>query len=57
VARVSTTAKGKALVADIRRRKTAWLTDRIRGLGPDQQQRLAEALDVLDELARTEGDR
>jgi DNA-binding MarR family transcriptional regulator len=51
ICRVSTSEAGKALVAESRRRKTAWLTDRIRRLGPDQQRRLAAALDVLDELA------
>lgn len=50
VARVSTTPAGKALIADIRRRKTAWLTGRIDQLDADQQRRLAEALDVIDEL-------
>lgn len=51
VCRVSTSPQGDALMAESRRRKTAWLTDRIRGLDPDQRRRLADALDVLDELA------
>jgi len=51
VCRVSTSERGRALVADIRRRKTAWLTARIARLDADQQRRLAAALDVLDELA------
>lgn len=54
VARVSTTPAGKALIADIRRRKTAWLTGRVGQLGPAQQRRLAEALDVIEELTSTE---
>jgi DNA-binding MarR family transcriptional regulator len=52
VARVATSEKGAALIAESRRRKTAWLTGRINQLDPAQQQRLADALDVLDELAR-----
>ena len=50
VARVSTSAKGKALIAETRRRKTAWLTARVQQLDEDQQRRLAHALDVLEAL-------
>jgi DNA-binding MarR family transcriptional regulator len=50
VARVMTTAAGVALIAESRRRKTAWLTGRINELDADQERRLVEALDVLDEL-------
>jgi DNA-binding MarR family transcriptional regulator len=50
VANVATTAAGSALIAESRRRKTAWLTARIQDLTPDQQARLAAALDVLDEI-------
>jgi len=50
VARMTTSAKGDALIAESRRRKTAWLTARIAALEPDQRRRLADALDVLDEL-------
>jgi len=50
VARMTTSAKGDALIAESRRRKTAWLTARIAALDPDQRRRLADALDVLDEL-------
>jgi DNA-binding MarR family transcriptional regulator len=49
---VATTPKGSALVAESRRRKTAWLSGRIRELTPDQRQRLADALDVLDALTQ-----
>ena len=38
------------LLEEIRRRKTAWLTARIGELDADRQRRLADALDVLDEL-------
>ena len=51
VANVATTEAGTALIVESRRRKTAWLTSRIRDLTPDQQARLAAALDVLDEIA------
>jgi len=50
VSRVTTTPEGKALVAESRRRKTAWLTTQVSGLAPAEQQRLADALDVLDHL-------
>ncbi len=51
---VATSDAGAALVAEWRRRKTAWLAGRIALLDADQQRRLADALDVLDVLA-TEG--
>lgn len=51
VQRVSTTKAGRDLIAETRRRKTTWLTARIRELPPDEQARLAAALDVLDHLA------
>lgn len=50
VARVTTSAQGAALIEESRQRKTAWLTARIYALGPGQRRRLADALDVLDEL-------
>ena len=52
VSYVAVTPKGSALVAESRRRKTAWLSGRIRALSPDQRGRLADALDVLDALAQ-----
>jgi DNA-binding MarR family transcriptional regulator len=51
---VSTTPKGAALVALSRKRKTAWLSGRIRELSPDQRRSLADALDVLDALTQKE---
>ena len=50
ISRVSTTKAGRALVAEARRRKTAWLTGRIEELNADDRARLAAALDVLDRL-------
>jgi DNA-binding MarR family transcriptional regulator len=50
VSRVSVTRAGRALVDETRRRKTAWLTGRIGRLSPDEQVRLAAALDVLERL-------
>jgi DNA-binding MarR family transcriptional regulator len=50
VTRVRVTAAGMALVDETRRRKTAWLAERVRRLDPDERARLAEALDVLDHL-------
>jgi DNA-binding MarR family transcriptional regulator len=49
---VATTPKGTALVAESRRRKTAWLTGRLRELTADDRQRLHDALDVLEELTK-----
>jgi DNA-binding MarR family transcriptional regulator len=49
---VATTAKGTELVAESRRRKTAWLTSRLRELTTDERQRLHDALDVLEELTK-----
>jgi DNA-binding MarR family transcriptional regulator len=50
VQRVSATKAGRDLITETRRRKTTWLTARIRELPPDEQARLADALDVLDHL-------
>ena len=50
VSRVTTTKAGNALVAESRRRKTAWLAQKISDLPPEEQARLADALDVLDHL-------
>ncbi len=47
---VATSERGVALLGESRRRKTAWLAGRISTLDPDQQRRLADALDVLDAL-------
>jgi DNA-binding MarR family transcriptional regulator len=50
ICRVAISAAGAALLEESRRRKTAWLTARVSELDPDRQRRLADALDVLDEL-------
>ena len=54
VCRVETSPQGAALLEEVRRRKTAWLTARISQLSPDHQRRLADALDVIDELVSLE---
>ena len=48
--RVSTTKAGDALIAESRRRKTAWLTTQVGRLPTEEQARLADVLDVLDHL-------
>ena len=48
--RVSASKAGRDLIAETRRRKTTWLTARIRELPAEEQARLAAALDVLDHL-------
>jgi DNA-binding MarR family transcriptional regulator len=53
--RVALTDAGRALLEESRQRKTAWLTGRIRELGPAAREQLAAALDVLDALVA--GDR
>ena len=50
VCRVAISPEGSALLEESRRRKTAWLTARISQLDAERQRRLADALDVLDEL-------
>ena len=50
VSRVATTKAGDALVAESRRRKTAWLSTQVGELSRDDRERLAGALDVLDHL-------
>jgi DNA-binding MarR family transcriptional regulator len=50
VCRVAISPAGETLLEESRRRKTAWLTARISQLDADRQRRLADALDVLDEL-------
>ncbi len=54
IVRIATTEKGAELMAESRRRKTAWLASRIAQLDLDQQRRLADALDVLDHLVLAE---
>lgn len=54
IATVMTSDRGAALLAESRRRKTAWLTNRIAALGDDDRRRLAGALDVLDRLTTEE---
>lgn len=54
VSHVSTTAAGRALVEETRRRKTTWLAGRLHELGPDAQARLLPALDVLDAILAAE---
>jgi DNA-binding MarR family transcriptional regulator len=54
VCRVEISPEGAALLDEVRRRKTAWLTARISQLKTDDQRRLADALDVLDELISLE---
>ncbi|HUR76839.1 MAG TPA: MarR family transcriptional regulator [Acidimicrobiales bacterium] len=49
---VTATKKGVELIEESRRRKTAWLTDRLRQLTSDERRRLADALDVLEGLTK-----
>lgn len=55
IATVMTSERGEALLAESRRRKTAWLAHRIEALTENDRRRLAAALDVLDALTENEG--
>ena len=50
ICRVAISPEGTALLEESRRRKNAWLTARISQLDAEGQRRLADALDVLDEV-------
>lgn len=50
VSLVQVTKAGAQLHDETKRRRTTWLTGRVRDLSPDEQARLADALDVLDRL-------
>ena len=50
VSLVQVTKAGAQLHDESKRRRTTWLTARIRQLPPEDQARLADALDVLDRL-------
>jgi DNA-binding MarR family transcriptional regulator len=50
---VAPSPQGRALLADERRRKDAWLAHRLRSLSPDDLRALAAALPVLEELSRS----
>ena len=52
VSYVAVTPQGAELNAESRRRRTAWLAGRINELSPEDRQRLADALDVLDALTQ-----
>jgi DNA-binding MarR family transcriptional regulator len=52
---VRTTGAGRDLLLESRRRKTAWLTARIRELPAEERAHLAGALDVLDHLTNGDG--
>jgi DNA-binding MarR family transcriptional regulator len=51
IVRVMATDQGKELVVRARERKDAWLTRRVADLGPDDLDRLAEALAVIESLS------
>jgi DNA-binding MarR family transcriptional regulator len=52
---VSVTDAGRAVLAESRRRKTAWLASRLAQLDPGERQTLVAALDVLDHLTGLDG--
>jgi DNA-binding MarR family transcriptional regulator len=48
---VTPTGKGHELVAETRRRRDAWLYQRLRTLTPEQRRTLADASAIMRELA------
>lgn len=50
IVRVSTSTAGRRWLDDDRRRRTDWLTERVRDLDAEDQRRLAEAVAVLERL-------
>lgn len=50
---LSATADGRALLKESRRRRDAWLSQRLRELAPAERDTLAEAARILDRLARS----
>ena len=51
IARVAATASGRALLAESRSRKTAWLAGRLDALSDSERAAIAAALDALDALS------
>jgi DNA-binding MarR family transcriptional regulator len=52
VQRVQLTPTGTQTLAEVRRRKDAWLADQLRALDPEARAHLASALDALEALVR-----
>ena len=51
---VSLSPRGRDIVLADRRRRDAWLTQRLAGLSPDERETLRRALPILDRLANTD---
>ena len=52
VCRVRSTARGRRQLETSRTRRTAWLANQLRDLEPDDLERLAAALDVIEQLTK-----
>ncbi len=48
--RLALTTKGVRVLRSVRRRRTAWLAERLDGLGPDEQRAVAAAIEPLARL-------
>jgi DNA-binding MarR family transcriptional regulator len=47
---LSLTPAGAKVLEDVRRRRTAWLSERLKGLGPDERDAIEAALPALEKL-------
>jgi DNA-binding MarR family transcriptional regulator len=50
---IAASAAGRALLADERRRKDKWLSQRINSLDPTERAALSAALPILEKLSRS----
>jgi DNA-binding MarR family transcriptional regulator len=52
--RLALTPKGGRVLRSVRRRRTAWLAERLEGLGPAEQRAVADAIEPLGRLLEEE---
>jgi DNA-binding MarR family transcriptional regulator len=50
---LTVTAEGRTLMRETRKRRDAWLAQRMARLAPEQRRVLAEAIDIMKELTET----
>jgi DNA-binding MarR family transcriptional regulator len=47
---LSATAEGEAILASVKRRRTAWLADHLKGLTDEEREAISAALPALEKL-------